>query len=62
MQPQKQEELKCVDGRCPAGIEQVKKIGLTPREKRAIFFSLKEKIFNLKLKKIRILDDPEIYP
>jgi hypothetical protein len=36
---------KCVDGKCPAGIEAIRKIGLTPKEKRAIFHSI---VLNLK--------------
>lgn len=35
---------ECIDGRCPVGIDSVKKIGLTPQEKRAIFFCLKKEM------------------
>jgi hypothetical protein len=48
MQIPKQLNNKCTDANCPPGIEQVRKIGLTPKEKRAIFFNIKEKIFRLK--------------
>jgi hypothetical protein len=34
----------CPEGDCPKGIEVLKKIGLTPREKRAIFDSLNRAI------------------
>lgn len=34
----------CLDGRCPEGIDEVKGIGLSPLEKRAIFFSLQSAI------------------
>jgi hypothetical protein len=30
----------CKDGKCPSGIEKVRKISLTPREKRKIFHSI----------------------
>ena len=40
---------QCADGRCPPGIDSVKKIGLTQKEKRAIFFSLKKEIKKSKL-------------
>jgi hypothetical protein len=33
----------CIDGNCPEGIEVVRKIGLTPKEKRAIFHSILSK-------------------
>ena len=68
MSIQKQSELKCHSGTSedlpdflsPSGIEILKKIGLTPREKRAIFFSLKKKIFNLKWKKAIVSEDAEL--
>ena len=43
----------CPDGRCPEGIESLKEITLTPQEKRAIFFSIKRKIFDLKIKRVK---------
>ena len=42
------DKFYCPDGNCPTGIDKVKKFGLTPREKRAIFFAIKRKIFMLK--------------
>ena len=42
---------ECIDGRCPVGIDSVKKIGLTPQEKRAIFFCLKNEIKRSKIVK-----------
>lgn len=30
----------CIDGRCPAGVDEIRKIGLTRNEKRAIFHSI----------------------
>jgi len=41
-------ELKCIDGRCPPNIDLVKEIALTPLEKKAIFFCLKNSIETLK--------------
>ena len=41
-------ELKCIDGRCPPNIDMVKEIALTPLEKKAIFFCLKNSIETLK--------------
>jgi hypothetical protein len=38
----------CPTGNCPPGIEILKKVALTPREKRAVFFALKEEIFKQK--------------
>ena len=35
---------ECIDGRCPPDIDLVKEIGLTPLEKRAIFFCLQNEI------------------
>ena len=49
MDIQKQQESKtCPTGDCPQGLESIKKIGLTPSEKRAIFFRLKSHIFKQK--------------
>jgi hypothetical protein len=46
MQIPKQRKLNtCTTGNCPPDIDLIKEIGLTPTEKRAIFFSLKEQIF-----------------
>lgn len=48
MKIQKSQELQklkvCIDGRCPEGIDEMKEIGLSPLEKRAIFFSLQSAI------------------
>jgi hypothetical protein len=38
----------CPTGDCPDGVASVKEIGLSPREKRAIFFALKEEIWKQK--------------
>jgi hypothetical protein len=38
----------CPTGDCPSGTESLKKIRLSPHEKRAIFFSLKREIFKHK--------------
>jgi len=40
---------ECIDGRCPPDIDLVKEIGLTPLEKRAIFFCLQNQINKSKL-------------
>jgi hypothetical protein len=48
MRKQKQLNSLCIDGRCPVGIDSLKKIGLTPKEKRAVYFGLKEEIFKQK--------------
>lgn len=45
----------CPTGNCPEGIDMVKEIKLTPKEKRAIFFALKDKIFKLKKQRFRLL-------
>jgi hypothetical protein len=44
MQNQKQRIHECIDGRCPPGIDVVTEIGLSPLEKRAIFFVLQKEI------------------
>jgi hypothetical protein len=44
MEKQKQQIHECIDGRCPVGIDRVSEIGLSPLEKRAIFFVLKKEI------------------
>jgi hypothetical protein len=36
----KKHSQNCADGTCPVGIEELRKIGLTPKEKRAIFHSI----------------------
>lgn len=41
---EKQHNNVCVDGDCPQGIELLRKIGLTPEEKRAIFLTLKHEM------------------
>ena len=38
----------CPTGNCPPGVDEVKKIALSPTEKRAIFFVLKQHIFKQK--------------
>lgn len=43
---------QCIDGRCPVGIDSVKKIGLTPQEKRTIFFYLKKEMKKSKFPKM----------
>ena len=45
----------CPSGNCPEGLDSVRKVGLTPREKRAIFFTLKEHIFQLKKQRHALL-------
>lgn len=44
MQIQKPLNPLCLDGRCPEKVDEVKKITLTPLEKRAIFFVLDREI------------------
>ncbi|MEK7135206.1 MAG: hypothetical protein AAB780_00675 [Patescibacteria group bacterium] len=41
--------IKCPDGLCPAGIDTLKEVTLTPEEKRSIYFRLKDQIFRQKL-------------
>ena len=50
MQKQNQPIHECIDGRCPVGIDTVKEIGLSPLEKRAIFFALQKEIDKTKEK------------
>jgi len=39
---------ECIDGRCPVGVDSVKEIVLSKKEKRAIFVYLKREIGKLK--------------
>ena len=43
--------LECIDGRCPTGVDKVKKVILTPKEKKAIFLRLEEEISKDKTKR-----------
>ena len=43
-------EIEDIQSPFPVGIDSVKKIGLTQKEKRAIFFSLKKEIKKSKLR------------
>ncbi|MDO8565495.1 MAG: hypothetical protein Q7R67_02660 [bacterium] len=45
---QEQSKRKNIKGNSPRGIKLPKKIGLTPEEKKAIFFSLKKRIDEFK--------------
>lgn len=42
--PKQFKDDNCIDGRCPVGVDAIKEIGLSPLEKRAIFFSLESMI------------------
>lgn len=46
--PKQQKSNSCPSGTCPSGTDSIKKIRLTPSEKRAIFFCLKKEIFKQK--------------
>lgn len=39
---------KCPDGLCPVGVDAIREIILTPQEKRAVYFRLKDQIFKQK--------------